>query len=331
MSKDKKHHMAAFNGKNEIVPGLRIAEPALNQILGINPEGKQRVLRSVPPYKDGNKQYGAINVTKYPTNYICEDGHVHYGVIPKDGETICLRKGCGKPTSPSRFVSICDNGHLSPFDYQFWAHTKDDDYDKPCRKLGSNARIKLVEGENSAYTLADWVVICEECGAKNSMEKVPWVEQSNKRFAPICHGHRPWLASGGNAKENCDLRMVHRQVGNVSVSYSQGSSVLLIPPDVSFSLANNDNIQRLLRKAQDEGQSFDEFSTAFHGLREFLGDPVDLSGTYFDDDDDPDADPNWNKFLRVLWDYKNKHMDEDFLTLKNLRGRERGMESLIPT
>ena len=136
-------------------------------------------------------------------------------------------------------------------------------------------------------------MICEECGAKNSMEKVPWVEQTNKRYAPKCHGHRPWLASSLNAKEECNLHMVHRQVGNVSVSYSQGSSVLLIPPDVSFSLANNDNIQRLLRKAQDEGQSFDEFSTAFHGLREFLGDPVDLSGTYFDDDDDPDADPNW--------------------------------------
>ena len=41
--------MAAFNGKNEIVPYLRIAEPALNPDSGINPEGKQRVLRSVPP------------------------------------------------------------------------------------------------------------------------------------------------------------------------------------------------------------------------------------------------------------------------------------------
>ena len=145
------------------------------------------------------------------------------------------KTGCGKPTSPSRFVSICDNGHLSPFNYNFWAHSNDNDYDKPCRKLGSEARIKLVEGENSAYTLADWVVICEECGAKNSMEKVPWVEQTNKRYAPKCHGHRPWLASSLNAKEECNLHMVHRQVGNVSVSYSQGSSVLLIPPDVSFS------------------------------------------------------------------------------------------------
>ena len=63
-----------------------------------------------------------------------------------------------------------------------------------------------------------------------------------------------------------------------------------------------------------------------------MGDPVDLSGTYFDDDDDPDAGPNWDKFLQVLYaDYKNKHMDEDFPDFEKILEEGREMESLILT
>ena len=61
--------MAAFNGKNEMFH-ISIAEPALNQILSINPEGKQRVLRSVPPYKEeiSNMEQSTLPNTQQTTS-----------------------------------------------------------------------------------------------------------------------------------------------------------------------------------------------------------------------------------------------------------------------
>jgi len=317
-SRQKIHQFAAFNNKTDQIPGLRINEPSLNSILGLNLQGKQRVLRSLPPYLDGKKQNGSVHVSKYPFHSICEAGHISTkSSYSKDRDgSFCARIGCDKPSSASRFVSICDNGHLSSFDYKRWAHLDVEGYD-----CNSN-NIKLLEGENSAYTLDDWEVICEDCGASKTMMKVPWVESIDKKHAPLCQGNRPWLNPNWEADEDCNMRMVHRQVGNISVTYAEGASVLLIPPDVAFSLANHPVIQSLLITAETTGQSFEEFKQNYDAIRLVPGVlPIDdlLGGTYFDDD----GEINHGEYLKMLWDYKGKHLGGEHLTLENLRGRER--------
>ena len=48
--------------------------------------------------------------------------------------------------------------------------------------------------------------------------------------------------NGEDGFEACDQRMTHKQVGNVSVTFNEGASVLLVSPHVSWSLGEREEL-----------------------------------------------------------------------------------------
>ena len=152
------------------------------------------------------------------------------------------------------------------------------------------------------------------------------VSSENKKHAPECKGRRTWLSGDNSATEECDQRMVHRQVGNISVSFTEGASVLLIPPTVSLSFANDPIIQRLLKVATDNNHTKDKFKQKLEGyIEDGMYDPNEsLATTIYDKKEGWDIDG----FVDLLWEFKDNHFGNDLLTLNNLRSRERlGMTS----
>ena len=66
------------------------------------------------------------------------------------------------------------------------------------------------------------------------MELAPTITAEN---GPNCGGFRPWLTDDTQHREECNLGLMHRQVGSTNVTFNNGGSVLLIPLHVSWRYA----------------------------------------------------------------------------------------------
>lgn len=77
------------------------------------------------------------------------DKYLKYGVTCPE---------CHRPAYPSRFITICEDGHMSDFPWKWWVHRGN---------LDCNGTLKMYSTGNTS-TLADMWVECS-CGAKRSM------------------------------------------------------------------------------------------------------------------------------------------------------------------
>lgn len=306
----------AMNSPNDVTfPGLRIEEPSLTTILG-----HDKALRLLPKASDsGNAlgNHGAVTFQKYPWVFICDEhGHI------QSRETwnhelqhhICSHKNCSSKTRPSRFISLCVDGHMSPFDYWFWVHSG---RDNQCRDR-NNMRLEL--GNDAALTLSNWVVHCDSCHQSRNMLQVPWVTTDDRHDSPPCRSRREWLASGAEGNdEECSHRMVHRQVGNTSVTMNEGGSIMIIPPHVGWNFVDHSMMNRLSYSESIEHFSegwHDDVERNHHSIIPYL---ERLRGSSFDHDGTIDH----NSVIQQLWSYYQQHSGDQILTIQNLRRRER--------
>lgn len=232
-----------FNGAQD--GGLAINEPMLEQLYG------RAVQLLKPPRASPEKMFSgredrhvAVQQVRFPRTWICSGNPAHVENRAgrqerEDGAgalvVYCARQGCNHKAHTGRFISACSNGHVTEFDYHRWVHG-----------AGSNckyqdARLEIQYGANAAFTLDDWVVKCtaDGCNANRSMKDVPWVRADEDR-AWRCSGDRPWIKLyGAEARETCEERLVHLQVGNTAVTYPKRAQVLLIPPKVGWDVGDN--------------------------------------------------------------------------------------------
>jgi hypothetical protein len=184
-------------------------------------EGKR--LR-MPPGKDGSalffeEEKGHIPVVRFPRWYYCSDpscrrldsfGHLFSGLEPK-----C--KYCSAAVVPSRFIAVCEEGHIEDFPYSAWVHEGE--------RIEGRHRLHLrVTG--GAGSLAGIVVECEDCKLERSMEGA--FARDALRGIRSCRGHRPWLRS--NSEGGCGKLLRTCQRGASNVWFSSVRSVLSIPP-----------------------------------------------------------------------------------------------------
>ena len=226
-----------FNPKQ--AGGLVIEEPMLNDLYGRPirllklPRATEKTLKA--PHEE---RPSSVLHHRYPTSWVCsgEVGHIEGQadwIESDDGSKkkipFCSRAGCNNKTHSGRFISVCQHGHVTDFDYHRWVHAGK----KGCGYADSKLEIQY--GRNAAFTLDDWVVSkCTTCEAIRSMKDVPWIRADEER-AWQCDGKRPWIQMFGNdANEKCDEGMVHFQVGNTAVTYPKRTQVLLIPPRVGW-------------------------------------------------------------------------------------------------
>ena len=121
---------------------------------------------------------------------------------------------CHRTAYPSRFITICENGHISDFPWKWWVH-----------RGNSNCKGTLrMYSTGNTSTLADMWVECS-CGAKRSMNGA--TQRDN--FEDLrCTGHHPFRPSVKNQK--CSNPIIPSQRGASNVYFAVTKSAISIPP-----------------------------------------------------------------------------------------------------
>lgn len=121
---------------------------------------------------------------------------------------------CHRTAYPSRFITICENGHISDFPWKWWVH-----------RGNSNCKGTLrMYSTGNTSTLADMWVECS-CRAKRSMNGA--TQRDN--FEDLrCTGHHPFRPSVKNQK--CSNPIIPSQRGASNVYFAVTKSAISIPP-----------------------------------------------------------------------------------------------------
>lgn len=168
------------------------------------------------PKTQGDKD---IPVVSFPYMHVCskcgrifdirenfnEDRYLQYGATCPD---------CGWQAYPSRFISICKDGHMDDFPWRWWVHNGNAN----CRGI-----LKITSSGNSS-SLGDMWVSCS-CGARRSMQGA----MEKKNFTGCtCSGHHPFRPHSRNQKCTNDISPSQRGASNVYFAVNR--SAISIPP-----------------------------------------------------------------------------------------------------
>lgn len=121
---------------------------------------------------------------------------------------------CHRPAYPARFITVCEDGHMSDFPWSWWVHRGESD----CR-----GTLRLYSTGNTS-TLADMWVECS-CGDKRSMSGAT---QRDNFEGFRCSGHHPFRPSVKNQK--CSKPVIPSQRGASNVYFAVSKSAISIPP-----------------------------------------------------------------------------------------------------
>lgn len=175
-------------------------------------------------YMPRSSRYGDLPVTTFPYMHVCSNLGCGRIFDARDNFNLerYLRFGitcpdCQRPAYPSRFITICEKGHMSDFPWHWWVHRGD------CNCKG---QLRLYSTGNTS-TLADMWVECT-CGAKRSMSGATQKDNFEGQNCPGLHPFRP-----RSKREKCDRDVIPSQRGASNVYFSVTRSAISIPPWVN--------------------------------------------------------------------------------------------------
>ena len=164
---------------------------------------------------------GDIPVVTFPYWHVCSNlncGHLfdarntfNLDKYLRFGVTCPL---CNRQAYPSRFITICEDGHMSDFPWKWWAHRG---------HSNCNGQLRMYSTGNTS-TLADMWVECT-CGAKRSLNGAT---QKEIFEGMTCPGHHPFRPNIKNQK--CNKRVIPSQRGASNVYFAVTRSAISIPP-----------------------------------------------------------------------------------------------------
>ena len=131
-------------------------------------------------------------------------------------------KKCKGHLVPSRFVVICQNGHIDDFPYSQWLHNGE-----KCPSGKKSPRIKMYNADNR-NDIGSLILECEECNKKRSMVGIFEPNALNRIKNYHCSGKHPHL--GDDYKEECELMPTGKLRTSSSIYFPINYSALLIPP-----------------------------------------------------------------------------------------------------
>lgn len=123
---------------------------------------------------------------------------------------------CDVALVASRFVVVCENGHIDDFPYFEWVH-------KGTAQSGDEQHTLSIENTGTSAALQDIVIRCS-CGKASTMKGA--FSKDALKFVKKCSGNRPWLGD----KQDCSLTPRTLQRGASNVYFSVSPSALSIPP-----------------------------------------------------------------------------------------------------
>lgn len=121
---------------------------------------------------------------------------------------------CHRSAYPSRFIVMCQNGHIDDFPWRWWVHKGDE---------SCNEKMYL-RSTGQSSTLSDLVVRCS-CGAWRTMSGAT---QPDKFVDLKCKGHHPFRPDHKN--ESCKAPVIPSQRGASNVYFPVIRSAISIPP-----------------------------------------------------------------------------------------------------
>lgn len=162
-----------------------------------------------------------IPVQSFPRWHVCSN--LKCGRLFDASESFDLEKylkfgvtcpDCGRKAYPARFITICENGHMSDFPWRWWAHHGD---------ASCNGRLRMYSTGNTS-TLSDMWVECF-CGAKRSMSGATQVQNFEGLSCRGTHPFRP-----NSRPEHCEKPVIPSQRGASNVYFAVTRSAISIPP-----------------------------------------------------------------------------------------------------
>lgn len=121
---------------------------------------------------------------------------------------------CGRKAYPARFITICENGHMSDFPWRWWVHHGD---------TSCNGRLRMYSTGNTS-TLSEMWVECS-CGAKRSMSGATQAQNFEGLSCRSTHPFRP-----NSRPEHCEKSVIPSQRGASNVYFAVTRSAISIPP-----------------------------------------------------------------------------------------------------
>ena len=163
---------------------------------------------------------GDVPIVRFPEYYSCPSckrvNH-HRWFAPDPSSNTCNACGPSAALVPSRFVVVCERGHIDDFPYFEWVHAGTE------RTQVSGRHELSISATGVSASLRDIVISCS-CGKSVTMAG----SFGAKAMIGVkkCTGRRPWL--GDN--EPCDLYPRTLQRGASNVYFGVLRSALSIPP-----------------------------------------------------------------------------------------------------
>lgn len=186
---------------------------------------------------------GDLPVTSFPYMHTCSnlkcgrifdirdsfnlDRYLRFGVTCPD---------CQRSAYPSRFITICEDGHMDDFPYAWWVHHG---------KTNCKGKLKTYSTGNTS-TLADMWVECLSCKSKRSMSGAT---QKDNFEGVTCTGHHPFRPNSRNTK--CKKDIIPSQRGASNVYFSVSRSAISIPPWINPLYNLIDEHFRLIEETKD--------------------------------------------------------------------------------
>jgi hypothetical protein len=162
-----------------------------------------------------------VPVTRFPKWYSCSGCRrlEKFGHLSVENKNQCVHCGC--PLIPSRFVALCEMGHIEDFPYWHWVHS----IDSSDSEERSSKHEMYLKSEGKSGSLSGMKVECKSCGVSKSLDGV--FGKSALVRVKRCAGAQPWL---GADTEECDRPLRASQRGASNVWFPIVRSALSIPP-----------------------------------------------------------------------------------------------------
>lgn len=184
---------------------------------------------------------GDIPVISFPYTHVCGkcgrifdvrddfdlDRYLRFGVRCPD---------CHSQAYPSRFITICENGHMDEFPWKWWVHQG---------KTTCNGKLRMYS-TGTTSTLGDMWIECD-CGAKRSMSGATQKENFEELS---CSGHHPFRPNHKNDK--CNKKVLPSQRGASNVYFAVSRSAISIPPWVNPLYNLIDEHLKLIESYEDD-------------------------------------------------------------------------------
>ena len=162
-----------------------------------------------------------IPVQSFPRWHVCSN--LKCGRLFDASESFNLEKylkygvtcpDCGRKAYPARFITICENGHMSDFPWRWWVHHGD---------ISCHGKLRMYSTGNTS-TLSDMWVECS-CGARRSMSGAT---QAQNFEGLSCCGTHPFRPN--SRPEHCEKPVIPSQRGASNVYFAVTRSAISIPP-----------------------------------------------------------------------------------------------------